>query len=97
MELANKCMRASRTVSVHAYDPPSVELLTIRLYDSAFCGVTDKKSGSGQSSIDQKPVVVLAPWCSRRADIIACAMGEALRLVVLLELHQESSFIGLSE
>ena len=49
--LASRCMRASRIVSVDLYDPPSVDMITIRYFDSVFYSLTGKKGGWGESQL----------------------------------------------
>lgn len=48
ISLASRCMKASRLISIDLYDPPSVEIITIRYFDSVFYSLTGRKGGWGE-------------------------------------------------
>lgn len=51
IELASRCMRVSRAVSIHLYDPPTLEMVTIRYFDAVFCSLTGKKGAWGECGV----------------------------------------------
>lgn len=47
--LAARCIRASRVVSIDLYDPPTLDMVIIRYFDSVFYSLTGKKGSWGAS------------------------------------------------
>ena len=48
IDIATRCIRASRAVSVTLYDPPSLVMITIRYFDSVFASLTGQPGAWGE-------------------------------------------------
>ena len=50
IDIATRCMRASRAVSIALYDPPSLVMITIRYFDSVFASLTGQPGAWGKQT-----------------------------------------------
>lgn len=57
LDMASRCSRASRSISIGLYDPPSLEMVTVRYLDGVYhslCGSTGLQSESYESSRNRR-------------------------------------------